>query len=124
MPLRAKITATTDEMASLDSSSLQGQLEKAALEGKVPQAVVFAASRDGTWFIFIYLFSNLLGRMSVLWRQYGSSIDWSYALADLFSNGSQALSRSAMLLARLRSRRVPRTSKTTLFSCSLRRRSC
>jgi hypothetical protein len=41
-------------MASLDSSPLQGQLEKAALEGKVPQAVVFAASRDGKWSVFSY----------------------------------------------------------------------
>lgn len=85
MPLRAKITTTTtDNMASLDSSSLQGQLEKAALEGKVPQAVVFAASRDGKWFIFIYSCFDSLGRKSVLWRQYSSSIDGSYVLADLF----------------------------------------
>ena len=60
----------------------------------------------------------------MLWRQYSSSIDGSYALADLFLDDLQALSSSAMLLARLRSKRVLRTSKTTLFSCSLRRRSC
>lgn len=55
MPLRAKIITTT-KMAS--STTLQEQLEKAVLEGKVPQAVVFAASGDGEWF---FLSSMLLG---------------------------------------------------------------
>jgi hypothetical protein len=59
MPLRAKITATTttiDKMASsLDSNSLQGQLEKAVLEGRIPQGLVFAATRDGTWY-FVSIF--------------------------------------------------------------------
>jgi hypothetical protein len=50
MPLRARIT-TTDKMASLDSS-LQGQLEKAVEEGKIPQGVVFAATGDGTSLVF------------------------------------------------------------------------
>lgn len=49
MPLRAKIT--TNNMNS--STSLQEQLEKAVLEGKVPQAVVWAAGRDGMWFFFV-----------------------------------------------------------------------
>lgn len=48
MPLRAKIA--TNNMAS--STSLQEQLEKAVQEGKVPQGVVFAASRDGEWLFF------------------------------------------------------------------------
>ena len=40
------------------STSLQEQLEKAVLEGKVPQAVVWAASGDGEW---LFSFSMLLG---------------------------------------------------------------
>lgn len=40
------------------STSLQEQLEKAVLEVKVPQAVVWAASGDGEW---LSLFSMLLG---------------------------------------------------------------
>jgi hypothetical protein len=41
MPLRAKI-------ASNMSSELESQIAAAVKEGKVPQAVVFAATKDGT----------------------------------------------------------------------------
>jgi hypothetical protein len=78
MPLRAKITTTTtttttiDTMASASSSSspasaLQGQLEKAVEEGKVPQAVVFAASRDGKWFYLLLLAGKTVYLSVGLW---------------------------------------------------------
>ena len=125
MPLRAKLTATTtiDKMASpLDSNSLQGQLEKAVLEGKIPQGVVFAATRDGSWYL-VSIFYISGKDVYVMANMTAALIDW-FALADLYSNGSQALSNSAMLLARLLSRRVLRISKKTLSSCSLRRLNC
>jgi hypothetical protein len=43
MPLRAKI-------ASNMSSEIESQIASAIKEGKVPQAVVFAATKDGTSF--------------------------------------------------------------------------
>ena len=53
MPLRAKIAK--DKMTSSatpSSSSLESKLSAAIEQGKVPQAVVFAASRDGAYFGF------------------------------------------------------------------------
>ena len=37
------------------TGSLREQLEKAVEEGKIPQGVVFAASRDGAWFFSLYV---------------------------------------------------------------------
>jgi hypothetical protein len=56
MPLRARITSTTtDKMASSSSEDLlKAQLDQAVEEGKVPQAVVFAGSRDGSCFPSLY----------------------------------------------------------------------
>jgi len=48
MPLRAKIADHTMSSSSL----LESQLGKAIEESKVPQAVVFAGSRDGTYLSF------------------------------------------------------------------------
>jgi uncharacterized protein YeaC (DUF1315 family) len=42
MPLRAKIVSKM-------SAELESQIAYAVEEGKVPQAVVFAASKDGTF---------------------------------------------------------------------------
>lgn len=39
---------------STSEDSLEGQLEKAVEEGKVPQGVVFAASRDGALLFFFF----------------------------------------------------------------------
>jgi hypothetical protein len=48
MPLRAKIVPNM-------SSELESQIAAAVKEGKVPQAVVFAATKDGTsFYCFIY----------------------------------------------------------------------
>jgi hypothetical protein len=55
MPLRARITSTTtDKMASSSEDLLKAQLDQAVEEGKVPQAVVFAGSRDGSCFPSLY----------------------------------------------------------------------
>ena len=60
MPLRAKITVATNKMVSASEDSLKGQLEKAVEEGKVPQAVVFAATGDGAFSVSSSLLSGTL----------------------------------------------------------------
>jgi hypothetical protein len=89
---------------------LQGQLEKAVEEGKIPQGVVFAATGDGTSLVFGCWGSRGIGHDSTL--------------LTCARTIEQALSSTAMLLARRLSRTVQPISKTMLCFCWLRKRSC